>query len=222
MELDDLKSAWKSLDSRLAAQNAMAFMALKDARTARAKSALRPLLVGQCIQLTAGALLCIPFASFWIEHRATPHLLVFGLMLHGYAVLLILFAARELYQISSIDYAASVVDIQRRLATLRNWRVRAAPVFGFTGCFVWIPFMLVIFRSLGVDVWVNTPSVVLWFVASGAVAAIVLGVFMWVMRRPGSARFARSLQDDAAGKSVIRAQKALADIAAFEREDGVS
>lgn len=182
MELDELKSAWKSLDSRLAAQNAMALMALKDARTARAKSALRPLLVGQCIQLTAGAL----------------------------------------YQLSSIDYAASVVDIQRRLATLRNWRVRAAPVFGFTGCFVWIPLMLVIFCPLGVDVRVNTPSVVLWFVSSGAVAAIVLAGVLWFMRRPGSARLARSLQEDAAGRSVIRAQKALADIAAFEREDGVS
>jgi hypothetical protein len=170
------------------------------------------------IQLVVGIVLCVLFAQVWIAYWPSVHLVVCGLLLHAYAVLLTAQAARDLYMIGSIDYSASVVHIQKRLAQLYAWRVRVAPIYAITGCVVWIPLMLVIFRALGVDVWQRQPSVVYWFLASGALCLLVLAGLHTYVRRPARAALARSMDDSTAGRSVIRAQSALAEIAQFESE----
>ena len=66
MELDDIKSAWQSIERRLAAQNAMTFMVLKEKRTAQAKSALWPHVVGQILQLLFGVFLRSAIRLFFV------------------------------------------------------------------------------------------------------------------------------------------------------------
>ena len=217
MELDDLKSVWKSLDQRLVQQNALAFELLRSKKLPRVRSALRPLVFGQLVQVAAGIVMLCLFVPFWLKYTQVPHLLVCGVLLHAYAIMLIAFAGQELQLIWSIDYSAPVVAIQKDIAKLRNWRVRIAPIFGVAGCFIWIPFMLVVFRWLGVDVWARSPEVVLWFIASGFVAFGIMVAIIWWSRRPGRADRVKSLGDQSAGWSVHRAQRALDEIARFEQ-----
>ncbi len=217
MELDDLKLAWQTIDRRLEQSNALNLQLFKERKLEKARSGLRPLVLGQTIQLAAGILLMMVSAPFWIRHLGTLHLVVPGLLLHAYALLLVVLAARDLHMIGRIDYAAPVLDIQRQLAELRAWRIRIGPVFAVTGCFVWIPLMLVIFKWLGADVWVKSPEVVYSFIASGfACLGIVYGIARW-LRRPGREEIARRFDDDAAGRSVNRAQAVLDEIARFEK-----
>lgn len=218
MELDELKLAWNSLDRRIATQNAMAFLELKEQRTSRARSSLRPLVIGQFVQLVAGVLLCVPAAQFWVAHMDTPHLLLCGLLVHAYAVMLIAFAVRELTQVWAIDYSAPVLQIQKRIAALRAWRVRIAPIFGATGCVIWIPLLLMIFQGLGVDVWQRDPMVVYWFIASGLVPLAAMAGFMLWLRQPKRRALAERMDASTVGRSLQRAQSALAEIAAFEQE----
>ena len=215
MELDDFKTAWQTLDRRLEQQYALDFQVFKDGRISKIKSALRPLVLGQIAQIVCGVLLVIVFSRFWVAHRHVPHLMLCGILLHAYSVLLIIFAARDLHLIRSLDYTAPVLQIQRQLAELRVRRVRVAPwVFGVTGCFIWIPLTLVVFKWLGADVWVNAPSVVYIFIACGLIClAFLLGLMKWA-RAPHRAK---ALDDSSAGRSVCRAEAVLDEIARFEK-----
>lgn len=217
MELDDFFAAWQTLDRRLEQQHFDHQQWFRDSRIARARSGLRALARGQIGQLIAGATLMFWFAPFWVEHRDVAHLFVYGVLLHAYGLMFVLFAARDLYLIGRVDYAAPVLEIQKQLAALRAWRLRSGLMFAISGCFVWTPFMLVIFYWLGADVWVLNPGVVGWFVASSFVAlGLTWGLVRWA-RQPGRIRIAKYLDDSAAGMSLSRAQAELEEIARFER-----
>jgi len=133
---------------------------------------------------------------------------------HAYGVLLIVFAARNLYLIHRIDYAAPVLDIQRKLAGLRAFRVRVeTPVNAVVGCFIWIPVLWVNLALYGVDLW--SPGFVRWGIASGLAGLLAMVVVVWAMRRMG---YASKIEDQSAGRSVRRAEAALDEITRFGRE----
>ncbi len=217
-ELDDLKSAWQTLNRNLERQNALAFHDFKDRKMARLHSAFRPLVTGQVIQIIAGALLALIGGSFWVDHIGVAHLMIYGIALHLYGLMFILFAARDLFLIKRMDYAAPVLVLQKQIAALRSWHGQAGLWFGIAGCFIWIPAMLMIFYGLGADVWVHNPGVVGWFVLSGFVCLGVLAGIVFVSRRPGREKFAKKLEASSSGRSVSRAQAQLDEIERFERD----
>jgi len=217
MELDDFKTAWQSLDQRLSEQNALSFALYKDTKINKAKATLRPLIIGQVVQLIAGILMSWLFAPFWIEHMQSTHLMLSGMALHAYGIMFIVLAARELYTINQIDYAAPVLEIQKQLAALRTWRIRIAPIFAVTGSVIWIPLLLVIFAWLGADIWVTEPAVVYWFFASAAISfAIVFGIIFW-LRHPSRKSLAASLDESSSGQSIRRALQIMDELERFAR-----
>lgn len=218
MELDDFKAAWQALDRRLSEQNALSFTLLKERKVTQAKAQLRPLVIGQWVQLLAGIVMSLLFGSFWVDHLDKPHLLLCGLALHAYGILFIVLAGRELYAIHQLDFAAPVVEIQKQLANLRTWRIRVAPLFAITGSVIWIPLLLVIFAWLGADVWTNDPNVVYWFFTSAAVSlALVFCLIFW-LRHPSRRRLADVLDEGTVGQSIQRAQRTLAELEQFTRD----
>jgi len=197
MELDEFKLAWQTLDRRLEQQHAMQLNLFRETKLSKVRSGLRMLRTGQVIQIACGALLMLLFAPFWIEHLDVLHLALCGLLLHAYGLMLVLFAARDLALIGGIDYAAPVLDIQRRLETLRAWRTRSALWFGITGCFIWVPLMLVVFYWLGADVWMRNPDVVAWLVASSVVSlAVLFGIVDYVWYKRQLAKLTKFASDD--------------------------
>lgn len=216
MELDELKQSWQALDRRLARQHERNQQLYRESRLRKMRHGLRPLWVGQIVQIVAGALLSLVAGDFWFEYRHYPHLLFCGALVHLYGVLMIVFAARNLHLIKQVDYAAPVLEIQRRLAELRAWKSRVeAPVFLVTGCFVWIPALLMVFAGLGADVWRLHPEVVLWLCASG-VASLLLA---WLVIRGIRWMWgARVLEREAAGYSVRRAEAVLDEVRRFETD----
>ena len=214
-----MKNAWLLLDRRLARQETLNLHAFREGRLDRLRESLRPLMIGQIVQLLVGALLALVFAPFWAGHLDTPHLVAVGLSLHVYALLFIVFAARDLDLIRRIDYSAPVVDIQQRLAKLRAWRIRVAPIFGAIGCVIWVPFMLWLFEVLfGVDVYAVNPDVVWILFASGLGCLGLMLLFLHWAKHPRREHIAKYLEDSAAGRSIARAQRFLDEVTAFARE----
>jgi hypothetical protein len=214
MELDDMKLAWAGLDQRLDKQYALNFQLLRDGKLDKARRGLRPLVWGQAIQLTIGVLITFWAGAFWATRWHVMHLLICGLLVHLYGILLIVFAARVLYLIQRMDYAAPVLVIQRQLADLRSWRVRVeAPVYGVLGCFIWIPVTWMSLAWYGIDLW--SPGFMLWAIASSLVGLAAVVLVVWLMRRAG---MARKIEDNAAGRSLQKAEAMLVDIARFEQE----
>ena len=219
MELDEMKAAWLVLDRRLAREEALTLITFRERRLDRLRAVLRPLVIARIAQIAIGALMALAFAPFWVEHRSTPHFVVIGASLHLYALMMIIGGARDLFMIRRIDYAAPVVEIQLRLAELRAWLLKSAPVFGAVGCFIWIPFTLWAFDVLfGADIWVHAPEVVWIFAGWGVVALAVLLAALHFARHPGRAKWAERLERGMIGGRLSKAQRFLDEISAFARE----
>ena len=229
MNLDDLKHTWKSLDARLARveslqSEANATERARDAE-ARAKAgqvasrrALRPLAIGLGAQAIIGVALALVAVSFWVRHAELgAQFVVYGVLVQAYAIALIASAGQELSLIRQIRFTSSVLDMQRPLAALRRWRETVGWVLGLAGGLIWVPLLLMGFAGLGADLWTHQPAVVGWLTASGVIGtAAVFGILRWVGRHP---RFAASMQANAAGQSVRRAELALSELRAFEAEE---
>jgi hypothetical protein len=217
MELDEMKLAWQSLHDRLDEQHALTLQLFKNNKLDKARRRMRPLLVGQVIQISVAMVVALGGAMFWATHLHRPYLFVCGLLVHAYGLLLIVFAARTLYLVQRIDYAAPVMLIQRRLSDLRAWRVRVeAPCHAVLGCFIWIPVTCLLLSWAGFEL--GTRPFMRWLIASGLVSlaiASVMAIVVWLMRRAGKRQ---RMEDNAAGLSVQRAEADLAEIASFERE----
>ncbi|MCE9657363.1 MAG: hypothetical protein K8R60_02310 [Burkholderiales bacterium] len=214
MEIDDMKQAWQSLDRQMARRYALDLEQYKERKLGSARLRLLPVKLGLVARMVVGVAIIAASASFWTAHMGSPHLIVSGLLLQAYGLLLVGSAAWEMQMLADIDYAAPVLAIQRRLAKFRAWRVRLVPVWMITGCFVWIPLTLVVFKAwLGADIYARAPEVVLYFLASGGVAMLAF----WLIARwvPGAASV---LNDSSVGGSLGRSQQVLNEIARFEAE----
>ena len=217
-ELDDLKSAWQTLNRNLERQHTLALHQFREDKLTLFRSGFRPLVIGQIIQIICGVLLAVCGGSFWVDHLGVAHLMIYGISVHLYGIMLIVFAARDLFLIKQFDYAAPVLVLQKQIADLREWHLRAGLWFGVSGCFIWIPLLLMIFHGLGADVWQRNPGVVGWLFVSGLISlGVVYAIITW-SRRPGKEKLVRNLEDSSAGRSVKRAQSLLDEIERFERE----
>lgn len=214
MELDDMRLAWHTLAAKFEHQQALNMQLFRESRLDKLRRSLRPLQWGQWLQLTIGVALAICGGLLWTTHLQRTEVLVCGLVAHAYGVLLIVFAARNLYLLHRIDYSAPVLDLQRRVAGLRAFRVRVeAPINAVLGCFTWIPVLWASLAVYGIDLW--SPDFIRWGVATGLVGLMSVVAVAWTMRRMG---LGGKIEDHSAGRSVVKAQAVLDEIARFERE----
>jgi hypothetical protein len=228
MDLDTLKTTWKSLDERLARIEALQSEAnaIEHARDAEARAragqlasrrALRPLAIGLGLQALAGVTLATIAVAFWAKRMDVgAQFIVYGVLVQAYAVALIASAGHELSLIRRVRMTGAVLDMQGALAALRRWRETAGWVLGLAGGVIWVPLLLMGLAVLGADVWTERPSLIGWLAlwAVGGTAA-VWAILRWAERHP---RFGASMRANAAGQSVRRAELALADVRAFEAE----
>ena len=217
MELDDMKAAWQTLDRRLDTQAALNLHMFKEGKLDKLRSGLRPLRWGQSIQIVIGALIAMWGGGFWVDHRDVPHLLIAGLIVHAAGISMIALGALMLALMGRIDYSAPVLTIQRQLAQLRKVYVRAGVAVGLPWCVLWVPFTIVALKSVfGPDLYLNAPQMVWINVSFGIVC--ILGTLAFLRWADGRPRVARRLDDFAAGRSIVRAQAYLDEIARFEQE----
>jgi hypothetical protein len=223
MELDEMKQAWQVLDRRLAEQATLYRAIHRGQGMDRLRRGLRPLVWGQSVQIAFGVFFLLFGIDFWVTHMGTLRTIVWGTSVQAFGVLMIASAGRILHLVQQIDYALPVVDIQRRLARLRAWRVRVeAPVFAAVGAVIWIPLVLIWIQldwdrlgSHGPDFWEQTPYLLPHFLTSAFVSLVlVIGTYFLLLRLGRS----RWLQDNFAGSAVRRAEAALAEVASFEQE----
>jgi hypothetical protein len=214
--LDEVKLAWNELSQKLERQNALALRPFKESKLATFRCGLRPLVLGQLAQLAIGAIITAVSAQFWVNHIGSTHLAVYGVLLQAYGIMFIAFAVRDLVLIRRIDYAAPVIDIQKRLAELRAWHIRAAAWHGLAGSVVWLPVMFIVLHLLGADSSMNKPGKIYWLIASvGFCLALNYGLIV-LARSPG--RSGSCLRRSWIGHTVNRAQATLDEIEKFERE----
>ncbi|RDS83364.1 hypothetical protein [Dyella psychrodurans] len=220
MELDEMKQAWLTLNQQLVRQQALNWQIFRSDQAERLRRKARPLVWGQSMQIVLGIALALWGISFWSTHLHIWPAMACGIAMQAFGTLAIIFPARVLSLVHAIDYAAPVLDIQRRVAQLRAWRVRVeAPVFAVLGSVIWIPAMLMLIQygadGAGVDPWSHMSDSWLWLFLCGAVSLVVVGLAYALLRRLG---YRRRLEDSFAGNAVKRVEAMLEEIARFEHE----
>lgn len=215
MEFDDLKAAWLALDRRMALQTTIDLALLRDQRLTRIRRGLWPLFVGQLVLMAFGVLMLLLGVATWTGHRAGSTLFIAGIIMHVYGVVVLIAAGRTLALVGQVDYAAPVVAIQRQLLELRRWYIGSSAAVGLPWWLLWIVFIMCLGQ---VDLVARAPMFVTINVAIGVIGLAVTWWFHRWVRRPGRQAQLRRLDDGAAGKSIVRAQSELDELADFERE----
>ncbi len=212
--LEDLKIAWKELSQKLERQN-RALHQLRESKLAQFRIDLRQLVIGKAARLVGGVLL-IWVGWLWARHVSTPIPLVCAILLLACGIMRVAFAIRDLSLIRRVNFAAPVIEIQKQLADLRAWQIRAAFWFGVMGSVLWLPFFLLAFDGQGSGDWLGKPQNLIWLIANGL---ICLGIAYGLFRLScSSGKWGAALRRSWIGRSVNRAQATLDEIERFERE----
>lgn len=214
MELDDMKLAWQTLDRRLDLQNALFLHQFKQDRLDKTRSRLRRLYWGKIVQILFGDALIYFGIMAAIRHRDVPHLLACSLFMLAYGLLTVIFGGLTLGKIASIDYAAPVVEIQKRVGALHRLYALASLCLGLPWWFLWIAiFVLEMKANLDIDLFVTLPAFI-WINVAIGVAGFVATV--WYLRRR-NARSAGMADASDTPRSLREAKGELDEIERFEK-----
>lgn len=218
MELDDFKSAWQSLDRRLQLEGALKLHELRERRLNRARGSLYPLFWGQVAQILSGIPFILLASLLWMSQPAHASSIVAGILVHAYGVVLIVAAGLVLGALRKVDYAAPVLDIQKKLLRVRMLYIRSGMVAGLPWWFLWISILQVLAGLDDVDLLTKAPSLVWIGYGIGAVGLLVTWWFHRWARRPERAGFGRKMDDSLSGGSLRKALAQLDELQRFERD----
>ena len=215
MELDDLKAAWAQQAQRIDQLEVQALQAWQQPRQASVQRRLRWFSGLQLTWLLVWIVVTALAASFWVEHRQVPQLLLTGLTLHVYGIAAIWVSiTRALLAVRADAAQAPVLTQQRRLALLRRFTALSELGLGLPWFWLWL--LAVQWASvqwLGLDLYAMAPA---WFLATLGFGVVVMLGSIWaargVMRRlPANHRLQRLL-DSLSGQSLARAQQQLREL----------
>jgi biotin transporter BioY len=181
MELDELKSRWQEQDKKLDDCLRLNQRLLRESLLGKSDTALRRLsrlLWFELVVNVAGAILV---GSFLGDHVTETRYLIPAIALQLGLIAVIVAGARQLATIAGIDYAAPIVEIQRRLEALWLQRIRTTQWILILSPLAWTPLLIVGFKwLLNVDVYsaCGTPFVV-WNLLFGL---LVLVLAVWISR----------------------------------------
>ena len=218
MELDDLKSAWQSLDRRLQLDHSLKLHDLRERKLDKARGNLRPLFWGQVAQI----LFAIPFialaALLWMSRPEGIAVIAAGVVLHAYGVVTIIAAGVVLAQIRKIDYSSPVLEIQTQLARVRTLYIRSGMLAGLPWWFLWVVVLMVLAGLGDTNLLVKVPSLVWSGLGIGAAGLLATWWFHRWARRPECAGFGRKMDDSLTGGSLRKAMAQLDELKRFQQE----
>jgi hypothetical protein len=216
MELDELKSAWQALDRHLQQQTALHRHLLLERRLDQVRANLRRLYWGKIVQILFGDALIYFGIMAAIRYRDTPHLLACGIFTLAYGLLIVILGGVTIGKVSSIDYAAPVLEIQKRVGALHRLQIIGSRCAGLPWWLLWIAiFVLEVKTMLGADLFITAPGFVWANVALGAIGICAsVGIYRrWRRARPDAVREF----EDRSFRSLADARRMLDEIERFER-----
>jgi hypothetical protein len=221
MTLDDLKSQWTDLDRKLQANIRLNAQLLREQHLQNARSLLRPLIRLIVIEMLMNVVAVVLLGAFMASH-IEPRFLAPAIVLDLCAIGLIVAGGRQLGALSSIDYSAPVLAIQRKLETLRAQRIRTVQWTLLLAPLLWPPLLIVTLEgAFGVNPYeaLNAEWLTVNVYFGMAMTLLLLWVSTQFADRWQSSTLLRRLMDDIAGRSLNKAAAFLASLSRFEQEE---
>ncbi|MGA2879719.1 MAG: hypothetical protein ABSG13_12285 [Bryobacteraceae bacterium] len=216
MELDELKEKWVEHDRKLDQSIRLNLQLLRETYTRRAKFALWRL----AAMLAAGSIfmlvVIVSLGRFIALNWSTPRFTLPAIVLDLAAIAALAALTAQIGLALTIDYNQPVALIQKRLETLRKFRIRYTQAIILTMTLTWAPIFIVVMKgSLGLDVYrlFGIP----WIVINVAFGLAVLAVGIWAFQKYGGRVNQRFLRD-IAGYNLNAASRFLTTLAEFEKD----
>lgn len=220
MELDELKNVWQILNAQIERQADLQWLALRDARAARARARLWPLRAGLALQSLVG-IACIAYGvAAWTSEGALLRTIVEGVILHGYGIASIVCAGIAFARLHRVQWSAPVLGIQKQLAGIQRFQNAASLTLGLAWWFLWIVWFDVTCALYAqADLYARAPAF-FWIgtLIGAAGIAVPWLAYRWFSNHPKyRERAAWLLQASAGNSSLSRASALLAEIERFEK-----
>ena len=223
LTLDDLKNEWMARDRQLESSLRMNTILLRDSMLEKHVAHMGGSSVGNLFQI----LFTLPFLAFfgWFisRHLDQPKFLIPAILLQAWTVTMLALTIQQRGALRALDYSRAVVALQGEIEQIKIVRLRTFKWAFLTGQLLWwIPFVLVVFKALGVDLFTVSefmPGFIAWNIAFGLafIPVSMWGTKLLVGRLGASPRFQR-FTDTIAGRDIAAARKFLAKLARFERD----
>jgi cellulose synthase/poly-beta-1,6-N-acetylglucosamine synthase-like glycosyltransferase len=212
MELDELKERWAEHDRKLDESIRLNRRLLRDMYTRRARFALWRL----AAMLAAGALfmlaIIVSLGRFIAQNWSMPRIAWPAIVLDVLAIATLAALNAQIGLALNINYNQPIAVIQKRLETLRKFRIRYIQAIFLMATLTWVPIFIVLTRLFDTA----------WVVANVVFGFLVLGIGIWVVRRYGdrlsNSAFGQRFLRDLAGYNLNAASGFLATLAEFEKD----
>jgi hypothetical protein len=184
MELDEMKSLWAQSNRKLEESTRLNVVLLQRWNLRKVDTSLGRLKRGLVFELIVSVIAVGALAYFGYQHLRQPQFLIPAALVYLYALSYVIAVARQLAQISAIDYDEPVVAIQKKLEALRLARIRTTLWALLVGPLMWLPIFIVGMLGLfGVDVYAVSNSA--WLVGNVFLGLAVIPLAVFVARRYG-------------------------------------
>jgi hypothetical protein len=214
MELDEVKERWAEHDRKLDLSIRLNRQLMRETYTRRAKSALWRL----SAMLAVGSITMLPviifLGAFTAKNWAVPRFTIPAIVLDIAAIATLAALNVQIGMALTIDYTQPIAAIQKRLETLRKFRIRYIQAIFVTSALLWAPMFIVVMKTfLGADVYRLAGTA--WIVTNVAIglAVLVLGVWLFKKFEP---RMSPKFLRDLAGYNLKAASGFMATLAEFE------
>lgn len=214
MNLEAMKEQWSAHDALLERSIRIQINTLR-----ASGPALRRLQWLLWWEIFTSAILVVLLGSFLADHITEVKYALPGAALHVSAIALLGFGIHQLVMLRT-DYDAPVVQLQKRLETLRTYRIRATQVALLTGPLLWVPALLVFLKGVfGINPYeIFEMRWILGNIAFGLVfIPLMIGLARKVASRLEGATWFRRIVNDLAGKTMNDAVAFLADLDGLAR-----
>jgi hypothetical protein len=222
MEFDELKKQWEGLDAKLDSAMRLNRRVLDERVLNKAGSAMNRLGWLLALELALGVVAVLLTGSFVADHIRETRFLVPGLVLHVFGIAQIGALVRQIVMTRQIDYAAPLVEIQKRIESLEIFSIWTFVGTLLVSPLLWTALLIVVPKgTVGIDVY--TGLGVNYIVANGVfgLALIAVGLFMsrrYAGRFSGSP-LGRKVMRGLSGYNLTAARRHLEAISQFEKDD---
>jgi len=216
MELDELRERWAEHDRKLDLSIRLNQQLMRETYTRRAKWALRRLAAMQALGSIFMLVVIVFLGAFTAKNWAMPRFTIPAILLDIAAIATLAALNAQIGMALSIDYTQPIAAIQKRLETLRKFRIRYTQAICVASFLLWAPTFIVFMKTfLGADVYRLAGTS--WIVINVAIGLAVLALGIWLTKIFGS-RMNQQFLRDLAGYNLNAASRFLATLAEFEED----
>jgi hypothetical protein len=211
MELDELKEKWAEHDKKLDQSIRLNRQLMRETYTRRAKAALWRLAAILALGSIALLVVIVSLGAFVAKNWPAARFVWPAIALDVAAIAALAALNAQIGMALKIDYNQPIAAIQKRLESLRMFRVRYIQAILVTSALLWTPMFIVAMKAFfGADVYRLFGTA--WIVANVAFGCAVLALGIWLSRkyRPG------------AGYNLDAASGFLVTLAEFEQDASYS